>query len=371
MEEGERPLEDVGINPAFWKGKRVLITGHTGFKGAWLSLWLQDLGASPVGYALDPPTKPNLFEAADVARGMVSIKGDVRDLEAVRHAINQHQPEIVIHMAAQSLVRQSYEQPVETIATNVLGTVNVLEALRGQQAVRVIINVTSDKCYDNKERPEGYREDEPLGGHDPYSSSKACAEIVTAAYRASFFNPAEHAKHGVALASARAGNVIGGGDWAKDRLIPDIIGAFLESHPAIIRNPQAIRPWQHVLEPLSGYLMLAECLWNEGPGFAEGWNFGPNDEDAKPVERIVNRLASIWGNGVTWSIDGGSHPHEASCLKLDSSKARSKLHWHPRWNLETSLQHIVDWYVAYQHGDNMRDLTINQIAQYQIQSSPN
>ena len=359
------------IDRSFWAGKRVLLTGHTGFKGSWLSLWLQEMGATVVGYALAPPTNPSLFEVAHVGEGMHSIIADIRDLPTLSAVIAEHRPEIVFHMAAQPLVRLSYEQPVETYATNVMGTVHVLEAIRQVGGVRAVVNITTDKCYENREWIWGYRENEPMGGYDPYSNSKSCAELVTAAYRASFFNPAEHAKHGVALASARAGNVIGGGDWAKDRLIPDIIGAFLEWHPAIIRNPQAIRPWQHVLEPLSGYLMLAERLWSEGPGFSEGWNFGPNDEDTKPVEWIANRLAGTWGNGVTWTIDGGSHPHEASCLKLDSSKARSKLHWHPCWNLETSLQHIVDWYLAYQHGDNMRDLTINQIAQYQIESLPN
>lgn len=364
-------MEDMVIDRSFWAGKRVLMTGHTGFKGSWLSLWLQEMGADVVGYALAPPTNPSLFAVARVGEGMHSIIADIRDLPTLSAAIAGHHPEIVFHLAAQPLVRRSYEQPVETYATNVMGTVHVLEAIRQTSGVRAVVNITTDKCYENREWIWGYRENEPMGGYDPYSNSKGCAELVTAAYRSSFFNPAEHAKHGVALASARAGNVIGGGDWAKDRLIPDIIGAFLERHPAIIRNPQAIRPWQHVLEPLSGYLMLAERLWNDGPGFAEGWNFGPNAEDAKPVEWIVQRLAGTWGNGATWSIDSGNHPHEANCLKLDISKAHSKLNWHPRWNLETSLQRIVDWYLAYQHGDNMRELTIDQIAQYQIQSSPN
>lgn len=364
-------MEDMVIDRSFWAGKRVLMTGHTGFKGSWLSLWLQEMGADVVGYALAPPTNPSLFAVARVGEGMHSIIADIRDLPTLSAAIAEHHPEIVFHLAAQPLVRRSYEQPVETYATNVMGTVHVLEAIRQTAGVRAVVNITTDKCYENREWIWGYRENEPMGGYDPYSNSKGCAELVTAAYRSSFFNPAEHAKHGVALASARAGNVIGGGDWAKDRLIPDIIGAFLERHPAIIRNPQAIRPWQHVLEPLSGYLMLAERLWNDGPGFAEGWNFGPNAEDAKPVEWIVQRLAGTWSNGVTWSIDSGNHPHEENCLKLDISKAHSKLNWHPRWNLETSLQRIVDWYLAYQRGDNMRELTLDQIAQYQIQSSPN
>ncbi len=364
-------MEDMVIDQSFWAGKRVLLTGHTGFKGSWLSLWLQEMGVDVVGYALSPPTNPSLFAVARVGEGMHSIIADIRDFPTLFAVMAEHRPEIVFHMAAQPLVRLSYEQPVETYAINVMGTVHVLEAIRQTGGVRAVVNITTDKCYENREWIWGYRENEPMGGYDPYSNSKGCAELVTAAFRASFFNPAEHAKHGVALASARAGNVIGGGDWAKDRLIPDIISAFLDRHPAIVRNPQAIRPWQHVLEPLSGYLMLAERLWNEGPNFAEGWNFGPNDEDAKSVEWIVKRLTETWGNGATWSTHGGKHLHEASCLKLDIAKARSKLGWHPRWNLETSLRYIVDWYLAYQRGDNMRDLSLSQIAQYQIQSSSN
>jgi CDP-glucose 4,6-dehydratase len=364
MGEGEGSLENVGIKPAFWKDKRVLITGHTGFKGAWLSLWLQDLGASPVGYALDPPTKPNLFEVADVARGMVSIKEDVRDLKEVCHVIDQHQPEIVIHMAAQSLVRQSYEQPVETIATNVLGTVNVLEALRGQQAVRVIINVTSDKCYDNKERPEGYREDEPLGGHDPYSSSKACAEIVTAAYRKSFFSGlGDHRP--AAIATVRAGNVIGGGDWAKDRLVPDIIGLLSRRLSPFIRNPTAVRPWQHVLDPLHGYLMLAERMWDDGAAFSGAWNFGPDHSGNRPVSWVADELCLRWGEGVKWQQDGKTHPHEAHTLCLDTTKARNLLEWRPQVSLEHAMDWIVEWYQIYQRSNGMKDLTLAQIHRFQ------
>lgn len=359
------------MNSEFWRGRRVFLTGHTGFKGSWLSLWLQKLGAQVVGYALVPPTNPSLFEVARVADGMRSIIADVRDLPTLTAAIAEHRPEIVFHMAAQPLVRLSYEQPVETYATNVMGTVHLLEAIRQTGQVRAVVNITTDKCYENREWVWGYRENEPMGGYDPYSNSKGCAELVTAAYRASFFNLADHAKHGVALASARAGNVIGGGDWAKDRLIPDIMAAFLQQRAVIIRNPQAIRPWQHVLEPLHGYLTLAERLCNEGPAFAEGWNFGPNDEDTRTVEWIVKRLAANWGNSASWSIDSGSHPHEANYLKLDISKARSKLKWHPRWNLETSLRHIVDWYAAHQRQDNIRAVTLNQISQYEMAPSPN
>jgi len=353
------------MNPEFWRGKRVLITGHTGFKGSWLSLWLQQMGSNVVGYALAPPTNPNLFEVAGVGGRMHSIIADIRDLPMLMATFAEHRPEIVFHMAAQPLVRFSYEQPVETYAVNVMGTVHVLEAIRKTGGVRAVVNITTDKCYENREWIWGYRENEPMGGYDPYSNSKGCAELVTAAYRASFFSSAEYAKHGVALASARAGNVIGGGDWAKDRLIPDIISAFLEQRAAVIRNPHAVRPWQHVLEPLRGYLLLAERLWNEGPIFAEGWNFGPNDEDAKPVEWIVKHLVSTWGDGASWSLDSACHPHEANFLKLDISKARYKLPWHPRWNLETGLQQIVDWYRAYQRGDNMRALSVGQIAKYE------
>lgn len=358
------------MNLDFWRGKRVFLTGHTGFKGSWLAIWLQSLGVELTGYALNPPTKPSLFEVARVGEGMRSIIGDIRDFSRLSVAMRDAQPEIVIHLAAQSLVRYSYTNPVETYATNVMGTVHVLESIRQVGGVRVVVNVTSDKCYENREWVWGYRENEPMGGHDPYSNSKGCSELATAAYRSSFFNVADYAKHGVALASARAGNVIGGGDWAKDRLIPDIIAAFLDQRPVIIRNPHAIRPWQHVLEPLRGYLMLSERLWHDGPQFAEGWNFGPDDEDAKPVQWIVERMAETWGDGAAWSLDRGDHPHEAGYLKLDISKARGRLGWHPRWNLEVTLNHIVDWHRALQRDkENMHDLTRNQIAQYDTTAS--
>ena len=356
------------MNAGFWRGKRVLLTGHTGFKGSWLSLWLQSMGAQVVGYALAPPTNPSLFEVAEVGKGMTSIIGDIRDLEHLRRVFAEHQPEIVIHMAAQALVRYSYANPVETYATNVMGTVHVLEAARLTGCVRAIVNVTSDKCYENREWVWGYRENEPMGGYDPYSNSKGCAELVVAAYRSSYFNPGNYANHGVALASARAGNVIGGGDWAEDRLIPDIMRAIVQGKPANIRNPHAIRPWQHVLEPLSGYLILAQKLYEDGAVYGEAWNFGPSDKDAKPVSWIVDSLTKTWGAGASWVLDGGDHPHEANYLKLDCSKAKARLDWHPRWHLEDALGAIIDWHRAYHGGKDMRELTLRQIAAYESTS---
>lgn len=358
-------VEGVEVNPAFWKGKRVLMTGHTGFKGSWLSLWLQSMGVQVVGYALTPPTNPSLFEVADVAKGMTSIDGDIRDLEHLRAVFAEHQPEIVIHMAAQALVRYSYIEPVETYSTNVMGTVSLLEAVRGSGSVKAVVNVTSDKCYENREWAWGYRENEAMGGFDPYSNSKGCAELVASAYRSSFFHPDKYQQHGVALASARAGNVIGGGDWAEDRLIPDILRAITDGRAVNIRNPHAIRPWQHVLEPLSGYLVLAQKLYEAGTDYAEGWNFGPNDEDAKPVQWIVESLTRSWGEGAIWVIDSGNHPHEAHYLKLDCSKAKARLDWHPRWHLDEALERIVEWHRAYRDKNDMREVTLRQIAEYQ------
>lgn len=354
-----------GMNRTFWRSKKVLITGHTGFKGSWLSLWLQSLRANVVGYALSPPTTPSLFEVARVADGMTSIVGDVRDFEHLRAVAAEHCPEIVIHMAAQPLVRYSYDHPGETYSTNVMGTVNVLEAVRLSETVQVVVTITSDKCYENREWVWGYRENEPMGGHDPYSSSKGCAELVISAYRRSYFPAEEYQRHGVTLASTRAGNVIGGGDWAKDRLIPDIMNAMLENRPVIIRSPNAIRPWQHVLEPLSGYLLLAEKLWVHGPEFAQGWNFGPNDEDVKPVSWIVETLSNMWGEGARWEIDSALHSHEATYLKLDCSKARSLLGWSPKTCLSTTLEWIVEWYQGYRRKEDMRRLTEAQIERYE------
>ncbi len=353
------------MNLTFWRGKRVFVTGHTGFKGSWLALWLQQLGAEVVGYSLEAPTQPSLFEAAQVAEGMTSLIGDVRDLEQLQGAMAQAQPDIALHLAAQPLVRYSYQNPVETYATNVMGTVNFLEAVRHTPSVRVTVVITSDKCYENREWVWGYRENEAMGGHDPYSNSKGCAELVTAAYRSSFFAPETYGAHQVAVASGRAGNVIGGGDWALDRLIPDMIKAFHQGQPVLIRNPHAIRPWQHVLEPLSGYLLLAENLWNSGPEFVGGWNFGPSDDDARPVSWIVDRLTSLWGNGATWQLDGGSHPHEASYLKLDCSKAKLRLGWEPRLTLADTLEWVVEFYQGFYGGQSARAIADAQIARYQ------
>ena len=358
-------MEGVEMNSEFWRGKSVLLTGHTGFKGSWMSLWLQSMGAQVTGYALNPPTEPSLFEAARVAEGMTSIIGDIRDLEKLQAVFAEHQPEIVFHMAAQPLVRYSYSAPVETYSTNVMGTVNLLEAVRHTGSVKSVVNITTDKCYENREWEWAYRENEPMGGFDPYSSSKGCAELVSAAYRSSFFNTANYSKHGVALATVRAGNVIGGGDWAEDRLIPDILRAFEQGKVVNIRNPNSIRPWQHVLEPLRGYLTLAEQLYNHGPRFAEGWNFGPNDEDARPVGWIVEKMVKLWGNGASWQNDSGEHPHEANYLKLDISKARKHLAWHPALRLDDALQFIVDWAQQRQAGADVRQLTLAQINTYQ------
>ena len=347
------------MTPDFWRGKRVFMTGHTGFKGSWLSLWLQSLGAEVCGLALAPPTAPSLFGVAKVGAGMTSVIGDIRSLDTVRDAMAAFKPEIVIHMAAQPLVRLSYSEPVETYATNVMGTVHVLEAARRVDSVRCIVNVTTDKCYDNREWAWGYRENDPMGGHDPYSSSKGCSELVSSAYRHSFL------RHGgAALASARAGNVIGGGDWAVDRLVPDVLRAFERHEPARIRNPNSTRPWQHVLEPLSGYLSLVEHLWEHGQTFAEGWNFGPHDDDARPVSWIVEHMADAWRDGARWMTDPGEHPHEAHYLKLDISKAKQRLGWKPRWGLEAALDRITHWHRAWLVGDDMRALCLAQIGLY-------
>jgi CDP-glucose 4,6-dehydratase len=355
-------VEDLGVDPAFWRGKRVFLTGHTGFKGSWLSLWLQSMGAEVVGYSAGVPTTPSLFELARVGEAMTSVEGDIRDLGALRDALAEHRPAVVIHMAAQPLVRRSFREPVETYETNVLGTVHVLEAVRTTPGVKLLINVTSDKCYEEQgdgRRP--YREDDAKGGRDPYSNSKGCAELVTAAYRESFFSGGPTGSEETAVASVRAGNVIGGGDWAEDRLVPDIMRSVLEGRSVLIRNPDAVRPWQHVLNPLSGYLLLGQKLWEE-PSFAEGWNFGPDESDVRPVRWLVDRVRSLWGNGLTWEEDpSGAQPPEASYLQLDSSKARERLGWRPGWNLDQALEGLVRWYREYQAGADMREVALNEI----------
>jgi CDP-glucose 4,6-dehydratase len=353
------------LNRTFWRGRRVFLTGHTGFKGGWLSLWLDALGADVTGYALDPPTQPNLFEQAGVASTVRSIRADIRDFPRLKSAIAECRPEVAIHMAAQSVVRRGYEDPIENYSSNVMGTVHVLEALRQLRQPCAVVNVTSDKCYENREWVWGYRENEPMGGRDPYSNSKGCAELVTTAYRESFFPPESVGQHGVALASARAGNAIGGGDWTSDQLIPDLMRAFLAGRPCLIRNPSAFRPWQFVLEPLRGYLLLAERLTEDGRHFASGWNFGPVDADAQPVSWIADELVRLWGNEASWSRDSAVHPEEAHALKLDASKSGMYLDWRPILPLQQALGWIVEWYHAFQGGADLQRLTRKQIEQYE------
>ena len=349
---------------SFWKGRHVFLTGHTGFKGSWLSLWLETLGAAVTGYALDPPTKPSLFEQADVAAAVRCIRADIRDFPRLKSALAESRPDVVIHMAAQSVVRRAYEDPIETYSSNVMGTVHVLEALRQLGQPCVVVNVTSDKCYANREWVWGYRENQSLGGRDPYSSSKACAELVTTAYRESFCASASPEQGGIAIATARAGNAIGGGDWTPDQLIPDLMGAFMAGQPCLVRSPSAIRPWQFVLEPLRGYLMLAERLAEDAVRFAEAWNFGPADADAKPVSWIADELARSWGHHASWVKDIRAHPAEAHHLKLDSSKARAYLGWQPVLPLTPALDWIVEWYRAFQVRDDLGRLTRKQIERY-------
>jgi CDP-glucose 4,6-dehydratase len=347
-----------------WAGRRVLVTGHTGFKGSWLSLWLSAMGAEVTGLALPAPTEPSLFAAARLARRMHHIEGDIRDLQTVRAAVAHARPEMIFHLAAQPLVRLSYQEPVETYATNVMGTVHVLEAARQVGGVRGIVCVTSDKCYQNREWPWPYRESDPMGGHDPYSSSKGCAELVAAAWRNSFFH-----EGGPLLATVRAGNVIGGGDWAQDRLVPDLVRAFEAGVAPLIRAPDAVRPWQHVLEALGGYLMIAERLLDGERRFADAWNFGPGDEDAQPVRWIVDRMRAVWRDGAAApSFDTGPHPHEAGLLRLDSSRARTALGWRPALTLGDAIDWIVDWHKAVGTGADAREVTLGQIAHYEALS---
>jgi CDP-glucose 4,6-dehydratase len=359
MAYGPRTVEGLALNADFWRGRQVLITGHTGFKGSWLCLWLERLGAQVTGLSIEPPTDPCLFDVARVKTGMTDIRLDIRDPSAVLAAFDRARPSVVFHLAAQPLVRASYESPLETFSTNVMGTAHVLEAVRRCSAVTAAVIVTSDKCYENREIDHAYAEHEPLGGHDPYSSSKACAELVASAYRRSFLS-ADSGK----VATARAGNVIGGGDWAADRLLPDLMRAFAAGTSAPIRNPAAVRPWQHVLEPLSGYLRLAEKLDEHGAPFADAWNFGPMPSDTRSVEDVVSNAAKEWGSDARWCTDQATHPHEAKLLRLDASKARTRLGWQPYWTVETAVRETVRWYKEFARGADMRGLTLAQIASY-------
>lgn len=345
----------------FWKEKSVFVTGHTGFKGGWLSLWLNQLGANVSGYSLSPTTTPNFFEVTSLQDMVSSCIKDIRSLDSLIQQMRKIQPEIVFHLAAQPLVRKSYQSPVETFDVNVMGTVHFLEAVRQTPSVKVAIVITSDKCYENREWLWGYRESDTIGGHDPYSCSKGCAELVTAAYRDSYLSQAQ-----VQIATVRAGNVIGGGDWSDDRLIPDLIRAFSSGQKLHIRAPKAIRPWQHVLEALRGYLQLAQKMWHEDNEFCSGWNFGPSDNDVRSVEEVVQKSASIWGNDVSWSVAPGPHPHEANILKLDCSKANSLLNWRPVIDLDIALEWTINWYKTHiNRSTNMRALTMQQITSYE------
>jgi CDP-glucose 4,6-dehydratase len=358
-------MEDVVTVGDFWHGKRVFLTGHTGFKGGWTALWLASKGAIVRGYALDPCTEPNLFTAAKIGSVIEDIRGDIRDAAKIEAAITEFAPEIVLHMAAQPLVRYSYQDPIGTFETNVIGTARVLDAVRRTPSVRAVVSVTTDKCYENKEWLWGYRETDALGGYDPYSSSKACAEIVSAAFRQSYFPVGQIDEHRCGIATGRAGNVIGGGDWSTDRLIPDLVRGFLAGDPVRIRRPHAIRPWQHVMEPVFGYLLLAEKLATGNPRYATAFNFGPSDDDAQPVGWIVEKMTKFWGDKASWVLDEDPSVHEAGYLKLDASRARAELLWHPKLRLETTLNWLVDWYKAWQGGTDMKEFTLSQIAEYE------
>jgi CDP-glucose 4,6-dehydratase len=351
------------MSGTFWKGKRVLVTGHTGFKGSWLSVWLHDLGAEVTGFSLPAPTEPSLFEDAAVADGLNSVIGDIRDPDAVSKVVGDCDPEIVIHLAALALVHEGYRKPLEAYTTNVIGTANVLQHLRDRSALRAVVSVTSDKCYRDAGAGRVCREGDPLGGDDPYSSSKAAAELVTAAYRRAFFSASASAR--AVLTTARAGNVIGGGDWAADRLIPDLIRGFLAGEAVAIRSPEAVRPWQHVLEPLCGYLDLAEASWHDGDSRAGAWNFGPDEIHDRTVRQVADRMANLWGEGAIWCLDARVHPPETGVLRLDSAKARRELGWQPVLSIDDALQWTVEWYRARERKDDLRETTLAQIRRYE------
>lgn len=359
------PLEKLVMNPQeisvnFWSGKRVLVTGHTGFKGGWLSLWLQSLGSNICGLALEPAASPNIFEEAEVASGMTSLIGDIRDLNFVQKTIIEFKPEIVFHLAAQPLVRYSYSNPIETYETNVLGTLYLLESIRLAGSAKAVVNVTTDKCYENPQGSAPHSEGDVLGGYDPYSNSKSCSELITSAYKNSFFQ-----NENIGIASARAGNVIGGGDWSKDRLVPDLLRAFEVGEVAMIRNPEYIRPWQHVLEPLSGYLMLAQKLFEAGRGWSEPWNFGPNTVDSKAVGWIAGRMSEIWGGMAQWEHQSSlDNMHESESLMLDISKSKRLLQWEPKWGLDLALNKTIEWHLAWINGECMKQFTQQQIDEY-------
>jgi CDP-glucose 4,6-dehydratase len=357
----EGTLEDVVKT---WQGRRVFLTGHTGFKGSWLALWLSTLGAQIRGYSLDPYTEPNMFNLASVGKVVEDIRGNIRDYARLEASITEFKPEVVFHLAAQPIVRRSYADPVGTYATNIMGTVHLMEAIRKTPSVRSVVCVTTDKCYQNQEWIWPYRESDRLGGYDPYASSKACAEIVSAAYRTSFFPIERVHEHHVAVATARAGNVIGGGDWSEDRLIPDLVRGFSSGQPVLIRRPNAIRPWQHVLEPLQGYMMLAQELLAQHAKFATAYNFGPGDEDIWPVERIATKLVHMWGKGASWVRDSVPSVHEDHILRLDASKARVELGWQPRLKIEAALEWTMAWYQAWKLGEDMAKFTLKQIIEY-------
>jgi len=352
------------MNSTFWKNKKVLLTGHTGFKGSWITIWLKKLGVDVIGFSKDIPTTPSLFNETNLENEIISIMGDIRNFDLIKKTLHEHQPDIIIHMAAQSLVRTSYLEPIETYSTNIIGTVNLLEAVKKLDSVKVVLNVTSDKCYENTGSNQDFVENDPMGGYDPYSSSKGCSELITSAFRNSFFNPQKFDEHGLALASVRAGNVIGGGDWSKDRLLPDIM-QNINKNIITIRNPNAIRPWQYVLEPLNGYLLLIEKLWTDGKKYSEGWNFGPDKKDSKSVSYILEQISKILNKKIEWKHDNENNLHESSMLTLNCTKAKNRLKWNPKTNVDQAIKFTIDWYKAYEMGRNMKEFTLQQIKEFE------